>query len=199
MIFSNVNASRLRLLVLLLLLIERGCRTVLALQQTTQAARIQVCQNKACCQRWNLKTPLPDVLLDLVYDGDRSKIVIDTTSCLGQCDLGPNLRIVKDPNLPDVNVNGINDVIGLVSVIEDILAISVTSKRLAAVNVFEKALTGTHSESCLRAMLCVYDFILASIVCFRSVCIENRMASFYRVANNCTTSIILFGAIWSRK
>lgn len=143
---------------------------VLCLQQVVQPSSaktvIYVCQNKACCQRWKLKTPLPDILHDLIISNDNSsdakRILIETSSCLGQCDKGPNLRIttattkltnkVSDQAVDTTSisaiegelfVDGIIDAISLITQLDETLSIAVPSKLLAAVTVFEKALTGT--------------------------------------------------------
>jgi Thioredoxin-like [2Fe-2S] ferredoxin len=110
---------------------------------------IHVCQNKACCQRWKLKTPLPDILHDILISNNihnnSRRIMIETSSCLGQCDKGPNMRINNPVNKEndDVYANGIYDVIGLTAELDERLSITVPSKLLAAVTVFEKAQTGT--------------------------------------------------------
>lgn len=144
--------------------------TVFCLQQVVRPSSaksvIYVCQNKACCQRWKLKTPLPDVLHDLIINTDKSsdakRIMIETSSCLGQCDKGPNLRITTatttankasdqavdttgSTNAMEVElfVNGIIDAISLITQLDETLSIAVPSKLLAAVTVFEKAQIGT--------------------------------------------------------
>ena len=86
--------------------------------------------------------------------------MIETSSCLGQCDKGPNLRIttatttankasdqVVDTSTnameAEIFVNGIIDAISLITQLDETLLIAVPSKLLAAVTVFEKAQTGT--------------------------------------------------------
>ena len=116
--------------------------SVLGLQQPTV---ISVCQNKACCQRWKLKTPLPDTLHDLIINNNNeNQVTIDVSSCLGQCDKGPNLRIASGGT--EVYCNGIDDPIGLITLLDDTLSMTVSSKLLAAVTVFEKAQTGTYAR-----------------------------------------------------
>ena len=111
-------------------------------QVISSSTTINVCQNKACCQRWKFKTPLPDILHDIIINNDiynySKRIIIEKSSCLGQCDKGPNLRINDD-----IYINAINDAIGLTAVLDETLSITVPSKLLAAVSVFEKAQTGT--------------------------------------------------------
>lgn len=104
--------------------------------------KIQVCQNKDCCQRWKLKTPLPDILHDLL--GSKN-VSIETTSCFSQCDKGPNLcvSIGSGSQSSEVYMNDVKDVISLVTQLDETVSIDIPSKLLAAVNVFEKALSGT--------------------------------------------------------
>lgn len=129
-------------------------QTVSSLQQVVSSSSsspttINVCQNKACCQRWKLKTPLPDVLHDIIVSNEnynnKKRIVIETSSCLGHCDKGPNLRISNPFNNEneDIYVHGIIDVISLITQLDETVSITVPSKLLAAVTVFEKAQTGT--------------------------------------------------------
>ena len=129
-------------------------QTVSSLQQVVSSSSsspttINVCQNKACCQRWKLKTPLPDVLHDIIISNEnynnKKRIVIETSSCLGHCDKGPNLRISNPFNNEneDIYVHGIIDVISLITQLDETVSITVPSKLLAAVTVFEKAQTGT--------------------------------------------------------
>jgi (2Fe-2S) ferredoxin len=113
--------------------------------QPSSLIKIQVCQNKDCCSRWKLKTPLPDVLHDLVDTSDSYcgvKVSIETTSCLSQCDQGPNLCVKTNDQLSDMYFNGIQDVVALVTQLDEKLSITIPSKILAAVNVFEKAQSG---------------------------------------------------------
>jgi (2Fe-2S) ferredoxin len=114
--------------------------------------KIQVCQNKDCCQRWTLKTPLPDVLHDLFGS---QKFVIETTSCFSQCDKGPNLcvSIGSGSKTFEIYLNDVKDVISLVTLLDEAVSIDVPSKLLAAVNVFEKALSGTMA---FRADFCLF-------------------------------------------
>jgi NADH:ubiquinone oxidoreductase subunit E len=122
--------------------------TVDGLQQVkpSAATTIYVCRNKACCQRWKLKTTLPDVLHDILTSNEMynssKRISIEKSSCLGQCDKGPNLRI-SSGTAEDVYANGINDVVGLIAELDETLSISVPSKLIAAVTIFDKAQTGT--------------------------------------------------------
>lgn len=105
--------------------------------------KIQVCQNKDCCQRWKLKTPLPDILNDLFGS---QRFLIETTSCFSQCDKGPNLCVSisgSGSQSSEVYLNDVKDVISLVTLLDEAVSIDVPSKLLAAVNVFEKALSGT--------------------------------------------------------
>lgn len=147
---------------------------VYGLQQVASTAitTIYVCQNKACCQRWKLKTPLPDTLNDVIISNDMYNngkvIVIETSSCLGQCDKGPNLRISNPVNkeAEDVFVNGICDVISLTAELDETLSITTPSKLLAAVTVFEKAKTG--------ALPHVVPSMLASVMfCVWMMCIDS--------------------------
>lgn len=101
--------------------------------------QIQVCQNKFCCKAWHHKTPLPDVLHDLLG----SEGVIDaTTACFSQCQNGPNI-CVKRKNEPDKMLYGIWDPTTAAAHLEALASIEIPSKILAAVNVLEKAERGT--------------------------------------------------------
>lgn len=115
---------------------------LLGLSWLTNAAalsvpHIQVCQNKDCCQRWRHQTPLPDVLTDLLQDA----VTIETTSCLSQCGKGPNLSVRTAKG--EEQLHKIDNPTVAVAVLEEALAVKVPSKLLAAVNVLEKAQTGT--------------------------------------------------------
>jgi (2Fe-2S) ferredoxin len=118
--------------------------------------KIQVCQNKDCCQRWKLKTPLPDILHDLF---GRYSFVIETTSCFSQCDKGPNLcvSIGSGSQASEVYLNDVTDMISLVTQLDETVSIDVPSKLLAAVNVFEKALSGKMS---FGSTVCLFDAFL---------------------------------------
>ena len=145
------------------------------------AATIYVCQNKFCCQRWKLKTSMPDVLHDILSGSEigsnSNRILIEKSSCLGQCDKGPNLRIGSaSTGNEDLYANGISDVIGLTTELDETLSITIPSKVLAAVNVFEKAQTGKFP--CDECLFCC----LISRCC--TVSASQNMAPFYRVANN---------------
>lgn len=138
-----------------------------------------VCQNKDCCQRWKLKTPLPDVLHDLF---GYSNVLIEITSCFSQCNKGPNLCVSKtvEGKRSDVYLNDVKDVISLITLLDAAASVNVQPKLLAAVNVFEKALSGTIVGFC---RLAVFVFV-------RLHCIESPTTEIY--------SIGLFGAIWSQ-
>jgi NADH:ubiquinone oxidoreductase subunit E len=99
---------------------------------------IQVCQNKDCCQRWKLQTPLPDVLHDLLLLENSERVQMETTSCLGQCGKGPNVCVNGE-----VYLRGLCDAVTVAAQLESLISIPVPSKLLAAVNVLEKAQTGT--------------------------------------------------------
>lgn len=112
--------------------------SVVSLSISTQL-RIQVCQNTDCCKRWRLRTPLPDVISDLLGDG----ATVETTSCLSQCGSGPNICVTSD-SLGEVLLNGLKDANTAVAYLEEVVPdLNVPSRLLAAVNVLEKAHNGT--------------------------------------------------------
>ena len=99
---------------------------------------IQVCQNKDCCQRWRYRTPLPEVLSDLLPN----TVTVETTSCLSQCGNGPNI-CVKIGKGEEEQLGKIDNPTIAVALLEESLELEVSSKLLAAANVMEKAMTGT--------------------------------------------------------
>ena len=113
-----------------------------AFTPTTASTKILVCQNKDCCQRWKLHTPLPDVLHDLLGP---MIVDIETTSCLSLCGKGPNVSLVQRSGgvgqEEQVYLNGLVDAVSVAAAL-DALSFTVPTKLLAAVNVFEKAQSG---------------------------------------------------------
>jgi hypothetical protein len=111
---------------------------------------IQVCQNKDCCQRWKMQTPLPYVLQDLLGVGTNASVAaaaaavtIETTSCLSQCGKGPNVVVVSGGGGKEWHMQGLCDAASVTAQL-DSLALPVPAKLLAAVQVLEKAQqTGT--------------------------------------------------------
>jgi len=125
---------------------------------------IQVCQNKDCCKRWRQHTPLPEVLRDLLG----KSVTIETTSCLSQCGKGPNVCVRNEMGV-ETQLHEIQNPTIAVALLEDVLEQKVPSKLLAASNVLEKAHKGT--SEC---------FVLGTY----------STASFYRVASNCSPSVV---------
>jgi hypothetical protein len=152
-------------------------------KQGLSTAKIVVCQNKDCRQRWQLQTPLPEVLHDLLSgSSNRHDFSIETTSCFSQCGQGPNVCITVPQPSPNQNgelsrevyLNGLSNAIAVSAELE-LLSLPVPSKLLAAVNVLERALNGKSPSSCLP---------MQSLNSVNEVWIRSA-ASFYRVANNC--------------
>jgi len=100
--------------------------------------RVQVCQNKDCCQRWTLSTPLPETLQDLLPPKADS-VEIESTGCLSQCGKGPNLCIKT--KMQEQCVHGVINAAMLAVQLGEVDG-KVPSKLLAAVNVMEKAQKG---------------------------------------------------------
>ena len=138
------------------------------------APHIQVCQNKDCCQRWRHRTPLPEVLTDLLQD----TVTIETTSCLSQCEKGPNICVTA--NGEEEQLHKIENPTIAVALLEESLEQKIPSKLLAAVNVLEKAIAGTFVNLRRRRTR------------------HWKSAASYRVAINCFYCR-LFGAICSQK
>jgi hypothetical protein len=103
-----------------------------------------------------------DLIINTDKSSDAKRIMIEASSCLGQCDKGPNLRITTATTTAnkasdqavdttgstnaieaEIFVNGIIDAISLITQLDETLSIAVPSKLLAAVTVFEKAQIGT--------------------------------------------------------
>jgi (2Fe-2S) ferredoxin len=113
---------------------------------SSASVRIQVCQNKDCCQRWKGKAAsLPETLQDF-YD---SSVSIETTSCLSQCGKGPNV-CVSTAQTGDVYLTGLVDPTAAAVQLESILLemgddtlLQVPSKLLAAANCMNKVKEGT--------------------------------------------------------
>jgi predicted metal-binding protein len=153
---SNCNQNRLIGIVALYYSKYAG---VSAAAWTTKT-RIVVCQNKDCRQRWQLQTPLPEVMHDLLSgrspttttsSNNRHDFSIETTSCFSQCGQGPNVCITvqqqPEHESQEVYLNGLSNAIAVSAELE-LLALSVPSKLLAAVNVFERAQNGKSPPFC---------------------------------------------------
>lgn len=118
---------------------------------TNNVRKIQVCQNKDCCQRWNGQVgTLPEALQDLI--GTINDIEIETTGCLSQCSKGPNICAITVDG-KETFVNGLIDPaatsIGLEVATSD--TIIIPTKLLAAVNCLEKAMKGKKDTTDLNS------------------------------------------------
>jgi hypothetical protein len=72
---------------------------------------IKVCQNKNCCKR---NSDVLQTIHNLVgmSDGVDGKIVVESSGCLSQCDMGPNIKVTTkgDKKTPPTVLNGMTDV-----------------------------------------------------------------------------------------
>jgi predicted metal-binding protein len=186
---SRSNGDQIRRIGIVALYCSRYAGVSTAAAAWTAKTQIVVCQNKDCRQRWQLQTPLPEVLHDLLSgsssaaspetttSGHRHDFSIETTSCFSQCGQGPNVCITQ-PNQngelsQEVYLNGLSNAIAVSAELE-FLSLPVPSKLLAATNVFERALNGTLPSSCL-----------AEVTSRATKFGFDQTATIYRVANNC--------------
>jgi hypothetical protein len=108
--------------------------------------RIQVCQNKDCCRRFQGSASLVDTLHDLIPPGiPAAHTTVESTSCLSRCETGPNLCIQRDghPDNTSIDLRGVENAAAAVMHLQATCAIDVPSKLIAAVKVMEKAHKGT--------------------------------------------------------
>ena len=104
-------------------------------------SKIQVCQNKDCCQRFpgraaNLVQTLRQIT-SLVVD-------IESTGCLSHCDKGPNIRIIMNNN-KEIVEHGVDSALAAATVLE--LAdpeLRIHPTLLAACKVMEQAQQGMY-------------------------------------------------------
>jgi hypothetical protein len=72
---------------------------------------IKVCQNKNCCKR---NSDVLQTIHNLVgmSDGVDDKIVVESSGCLSQCGMGPNIEVTTkgDKKTPPTVLNGMTDV-----------------------------------------------------------------------------------------
>jgi hypothetical protein len=103
-----------------------------------RVTRIEACENKDCCRNFGLVgSSLPQILRDLTD----SKIEVETTGCLSQCEHGPNMRVSLQSNKGKEEQNdlqGIKDHIRVAAEL-DALGVTVPPKFVAACTVLEKA------------------------------------------------------------
>lgn len=109
--------------------------------------RVQICQNKHCCQQWPHQQDLPNTLLDLLPpDVD---VDIEVTGCLSECGKGPNMIfLLHKKDRSSVLLHAMNGPMHVAGELEDHFGIRVPSKLVAAVTVMDKASKGM-SGTCL--------------------------------------------------
>jgi predicted metal-binding protein len=194
---SRSNCNQNRLIGIVALYYSKYAGVSVAAAWTTKTL-IVVCQNKDCRQRWQLQTPLPEVMHDLLSgrspttttsSNNKHDFSIETTSCFSQCGQGPNVCITvqqqPEHESQEVYLNGLSNAIAVSAELE-LLSLSVPSKLLAAVNVFERAQNG-RSPPCLflqRQIAGELGQRLQFIESPTTVSIRNAVG--------------LFGAIWSQ-
>jgi predicted metal-binding protein len=107
--------------------------------------RIQVCQNKDCCRRFQGSASLVDTLHDLIPPGMvAAHTTVESTSCLSRCDTGPNVCIQRDGHSDNasIDLHGVENAAAAAMHLQTACAIDVPSKLVAAVQVMEKAQKG---------------------------------------------------------
>jgi predicted metal-binding protein len=107
--------------------------------------RIQVCQNKDCCRRFQGSASLVDTLHDLIPpDMAAAHTTVESTSCLSRCDTGPNICIQRDgqPDNANIDLQGVENAAAAAMHLQTACAIDVPSKLIAAVQVMERAQKG---------------------------------------------------------
>ena len=134
----------------------------LTLQSDNKKIRVQVCQNKDCCQRFKGKA---QNLLQTIKHLVPPDIEVESSGCLSQCGKGPNICI-STMNGEEKYYGDVADAASAGAVLEMAADISIHPTLVAAVNVMERATKGKLQKT-----------------------IFVQTASFYRVANKNTFSI----------
>lgn len=134
---------------LLLLQLALSSQRLVATHGFSPTTKIQVCQNKDCCQRFegSSSTDLVRTLQDLLpsHDGDGTVVVVESSGCLSQCGKGPNISVQQassSSSEPPLLVHGVRDAIRAATELELSCSVPVHSTLLAAVKVLEKAEQG---------------------------------------------------------
>jgi hypothetical protein len=103
--------------------------------------RIQVCQNKDCCRRFQGSASLVDTLYDLIPPGiAASYSTVESAPCMSRCETGPNLCIEKDD--ANIDLQDVENAATAAFHLQTTCDIDVPSKLIAAVKVMEKAQKG---------------------------------------------------------
>lgn len=107
---------------------------------------VKICQNKNCCK----KNPY---LLETVYDfvgvGNGASGVVESSGCLSNCDIGPNMEVEKS-GMEAKLINGIDD--STMASVQLELALDVTFPKLlvAAAKLIERAANSKGTYCVLR-------------------------------------------------
>jgi predicted metal-binding protein len=137
---ANIAASSVAFLYLALVFHTQP--TVVSLATERPVARIKVCQNKDCCQRFQGKAlSLVETMEYLLSDdSNRQTYLVESSGCLSQCGKGPNIQITTAKTKEQLH-HQVESVHSAAAVLE-LSEISVHPTLLAAVKVLERAKKG---------------------------------------------------------
>jgi len=109
--------------------------------------KIQVCQNKDCCKRYQGNENLVQTLSHLVPPSRHQDIEIETVGCLSKCAEGPNVQV------NDQFYNDVHDVQSAAAILEMAFPnLEVPPTLIAASNVIERAHKATSFEEKLKLL-----------------------------------------------
>ena len=114
---------------------------------STTITRIQVCQNKDCCQRFQGRAAnLVQTLRQIITTTEAERLpIIESTGCLSHCDKGPNIRMVMSNGM-DVVEHGVDSAHAAAAVLELIDSdLKIHPTMLAAWKVMEQAHQGNNN------------------------------------------------------
>jgi predicted metal-binding protein len=144
---ATANQCALFWIIFYSMLSKVDCLTTVSTPTTSvQERRIQVCQNKDCCRRFqsgtiNLHDTIQLLLVPNVTFGECSseeRIVVERTGCLSLCDKGPNVSYSQAAKEAKY-FGGIFSVQDAVRYLHHIVGCDVPKELIAAFKVLEKA------------------------------------------------------------
>lgn len=140
---STTSYSRRYSLLFALLLFMPFAAPLSSSSNSYPKVRIQVCQNKDCCRRFQGSASLVDTLHDLIPPGmEAAHTTVESTGCLSRCETGPNICVQRDGHPDNVDLQGVENAAAAAMHLQTTCAIDVPSKLIAAVKVMEKAQKG---------------------------------------------------------